>query len=102
MDQADAINLAKGYLKLLRNNDIEFDHAYLFGSYAKGNFDADSDVDLAIAMSNLQNSFLMQMELMKWSARFDSRIEPYPFSSEDFDDPNPFIKEILVTGIQLM
>lgn len=101
MDQTSAMNLAKAYLNLLKSNDIEFDNAYLFGSYAKGNFNDESDIDLA-TMKRLENSFLMQMELMKWSARFDSRIEPYPFSSEDLKDPNPLIKEILATGIRLV
>ncbi|MBX7235850.1 MAG: nucleotidyltransferase domain-containing protein [Caldilineales bacterium] len=102
MDQTTAVKLAQGYLNMLKNNDISFDRAYLFGSYAKGDFDDDSDIDLGIAMSNLENSFLMQMELMKWSANFDSRIEPHPFSSAEFDDPTPFVAEILNTGIPLV
>ena len=75
--------------------------AYLFGSYANGQYNEHSDIDLAIVLDSLQNSFITQVELMKISRRFDARIEPHPFEESDFDT-NPFAKEILNNGIRVV
>lgn len=101
MDPSNAIDLARTYINAARTN-FAIEAAYLFGSYAKGNFHRDSDIDLALKIRGLKDSFEAQVELLKLSASFDSLIEPHPFSNEDFDDPNPLVKEILKTGIQLV
>ena len=74
----------------------------LFGSYARGNFNEDSDIDLAIVLNNLSNSFTMQIQLMKLTRKFDTRIEPHPFDAADFNSSNPFAKEILSKGIPVV
>ena len=50
-------------------------------------------------MSKLSNSFTTQVELMKISRKFDTRIEPHPFEESDFNTTNPFANEILNKGI---
>ena len=101
MAKGTAIEIARQFISFLRKNKYDIQQAYLFGSYAKGKFDRDSDIDLAIVMSNIPDSFLMQMELMKVSWRFDSRIEPHPFDVTDFNSGDPFAREILKTGIRV-
>ncbi len=102
MDQRTAFEIVRRYLSLLQENRFDIRKAYLFGSYAKGAPHEDSDIDLAVVMNNLQNSFLMQVELMKLGRKIDSRIEPHPFDAEDFDSTNPFAYEIITTGIQIL
>ena len=101
MDKNAAFENVKKYIVFLRENDFDIRKAYLFGSYAKGTFNDDSDIDLAVVMNNLSNSYTMQVELMKISRKFDTRIEPHPFDEADFDSSNPFAHEILNTGIQI-
>ena len=44
----------------------------------------------------------MQIDLMKLSRKFDSRIEPHPFDEDDFVHPSiPIVKEILQSGIEV-
>ena len=102
MDKDSAINIVKDYLAYLRKNKLNIEKAYLFGSYASGNFNEDSDIDLALILKNISNSFLMQVELMKLGRKIDSRIEPHPFDESDFNSSDPFASEILSTGIQLV
>jgi predicted nucleotidyltransferase len=102
MDKSETFENVKKYIAFLKKHDFDIRKAYLFGSYAKGNFTNDSDIDLAIVMNNLLNSFTMQVELMKISRKFDTRIEPHPFDESDFDHSNPFAHEILNTGIQIL
>ena len=75
----------------------------LFGSYAKDRFTPDSDIDLAIFL-NTDNfdGFLEDVKLMHLRRKVDLRIEPHPFARSDFDETNPFIKEIITTGKRII
>jgi predicted nucleotidyltransferase len=102
MDKDIDIEVVK-YLELIREKFTGIETAYLFGSYAKGKSTEDSDIDLAIIFTNLDDSrrFDIQVQLMLLAAKIDSRIEPHPISREDFDSGNPFVIEIKKTGIEI-
>lgn len=102
MDKEAALDSVKRYLSFLKENDFSIRKAYIFGAYAKGDFNENSDIDLAVVMNNLSNSYTMQVELMKISRKFDTRIEPHPFDEADFDTSHPFAHEILTTGVQIL
>ena len=102
MDQNTAFELVKNYIRHLKNNKYNIRKAYIFGSYASGTFNENSDIDLAIVLDNVSNSFTTQIQLMKLSRKFDSRIEPHPIDELDFNDSNPFAYEILNKGIQIV
>lgn len=102
MDQKRAFEIVKEYLAYLKKNHYAVQKAYIFGSYAKGNFNEDSDIDLAIVLKDLSNSFTMQIEMLKLSRKFDSRIEPHPLDEESFNQHHPFASEILATGIEVL
>ncbi len=101
MDQKTAIEVVNKYIDYLRKNEFNVQKAYLFGSYANGQYDENSDIDLAIVMNKLSNSFTTQVELMKIGRKFDTRIEPHPFEESDFNAAHPFANEIQNKGIQL-
>jgi len=102
MDKKTAFSIVRNYIAYLRSNNIAIEKAYIFGSYASGNFSEDSDIDLALILKNLSNNFIMQVELMKLGRRIDTRIEPHPFDESDFNTSNPFANEILSKGIQVI
>jgi len=102
MDKREDLKVVKKFITFLKENKFNIQKAYIFGSYAKGSFHEDSDIDLAIIMSNLPDTFDMQVELMKLRRKFDTRIEPHPFDETDFNTSNPFANEILRTGIQIV
>ena len=101
MDQRAAFEVVKKYLQVLAEHDLDIEKVYIFGSYAKGNFREESDIDVAVVMKNLENSFTMQVHLMNLRNNLDTRIEPHPFDAEDFEAGNPFVTEILRTGIPI-
>jgi len=92
----------KQYIDFLKQNEFNIQEVYIFGSVAKGHFNEDSDIDLAIIIKNLKNGFTTQGELMKLRRRFDLRIEPHPFDETDFNAANPFAHEIMNTGIKVL
>lgn len=74
---------------------------YLFGSCAKGTNHKDSDIDVAIIINSDNNIFDLMVELMMLTQNIDLRIEPHPIKVKDFEEGNPFVQEIIDTGIKV-
>ena len=74
----------------------------LFGSYAKGTENEDSDIDIAVISDDFDDIYDCMAILMGMTWDIDARIEPHPISKEDYEKvSNPFIKEIVDTGIKV-
>lgn len=93
----------KKYIDLLEKNHIKVWRVYLYGSYAKNTYDSESDIDLAIFLDKDDlDGFDEDARLMKLRRNVDVRIEPHPFARSDFDETNPYIKEIIRTGDRII
>ena len=69
---------------------------------AKGNENEDSDIDIAIISSDFKDVIDDGAKLIGLTWKIDTRIEPHPITTEDFKNvSNPFIKEVLDTGIKV-
>ena len=80
----------------------KIDAIILCGSYAKGNENEDSDIDIAIISSDFKDVIDDGAKLIGLTWKIDTRIEPHPITTEDFKNvSNPFIKEVLDTGIKV-
>jgi predicted nucleotidyltransferase len=73
----------------------------LFGSFAKGTQTDESDIDIAIVLSDFPNTREKQVELMKIRRAIDSRIEPHPFREKEFGESNPLANEVLKFGLEI-
>jgi len=100
MDKADALNIAYRYANAV-NENFNYIRIILFGSYAKGNYNDDSDIDIAVVFKDYSNLMDMQLELMRLRRKIDSRIEPHPFRESEFDLSNPIVSEILKFGQEI-
>ena len=91
------------FLQELENNDIAIEQAVLFGSYAQGTFNKWSDIDLAIVSKVFVGErFEDRKKIRRIKLKVSSDLEPIPYSPEDFNDDNPFVKKILETGVKFM
>ena len=97
MDKRDALNFAQEYASLVRNN-YDCKQVFLFGSYTKETHHDESDIDIAVILSEFENQIEIQVELMRLRRKIDSRIEPHPFREKDFNMSNPVASEILKFG----
>jgi len=89
-------------LILLIKQKIDIDSVYLFGSAAKGATHQWSDIDLAIVSPEFTgDSFEDARSLMPLILEVDTAIEIHTFRPSDFKRDNPFVKEILMTGIKV-
>jgi predicted nucleotidyltransferase len=100
MDKRDALDISKKYAEAVRAK-YEFVKIILFGSYAKGNFHKESDIDIAVVLKNYNNLIDTQVDLMRLRRKIDSRIEPHPFREKDFDISNPLVYEIMKYGVEV-
>ncbi len=91
------------YIATVAEENANLIKAYLFGSYASKNDKKDSDIDLALIINHLNDEerFDLQVKLMLLATDFDLRIEPHPIAKKDFNFNNPFVAEILKTGIEI-
>jgi predicted nucleotidyltransferase len=98
------IELLKNYINSIELNDkIHIKSAFLFGSYAKGNYNEWSDIDIAIISDNFEGIRIFDKDkIRKTTLKIDHRISPLPFKTEDFDPSDLFVHEILSSGIKIV
>lgn len=94
MGKEEAINIAKKYVQKVSEQFI-VKNAMLFGSYAKGTNNEDSDIDIALIFEKVLDVIDAQIELMKMRRDFDLSIEPHPFRVEFFNVNDPIVCEII-------
>ncbi len=98
MDKSEAIRIATKYADQIKMQYKNAD-VFLFGSYIKGNYHEESDIDIAIVLNDFDNILNIQLELMRLRRSIDSRIEPHPIRYSDFNRSNPLANEILTYGL---
>lgn len=97
MDKKDVLNIAREFASVIKKN-YDCKQVFLFGSYAKGTNQEESDIDIAVILREFENPMDIQLELMRLRRKIDSRIEPHPFREKDFNMTNPVANEILKYG----
>lgn len=95
------INIVLEYIELLRT-EINVTGVYLYGSYAKGTYNQDSDIDIAVISDDFTgNPVEDTLKLMKIRRKVDCRIEPHPFKLEDFNENDPHAREIIRQSVKV-
>ena len=75
---------------------------FLFGSYAKGTENEDSDIDIAVISDDFEDIYDCMAHLMGMTWDIDARIEPHPIKKKDFEEVSDyFVKEVIDTGIKV-
>ena len=100
----DVINqIIRTYLAALRTAHIPIQHAFLFGSYAKGTYNEWSDIDLAVISDAFEGRRIDDRhKLLPVTISVSTLLEVLPYRPEDFTSADPFVREILKTGLQIV
>ena len=84
---------------------LPIDKVYLYGSYANGTAQWDSDVDLCFFSESYAAHEIMQIigRLFELKRRYNKVIclAPNAFPSSEMNNDNPFVKEILQKGTEI-
>jgi len=101
MDKSDVIILSKRYVEKVKQNRIDVLDAWVFGSYAKGNYNGDSDIDLALVLPENSMSFDTDVRLMALRKDDETIIETHTYSQHDFSTNTPIVEQIKRFGFRL-
>jgi predicted nucleotidyltransferase len=82
---------------------IKIKKIILFGSYAKGCPNKNSDIDICIVAGQVKNRALAMLKIAPETALIDTRLETVVVSEEDYLTENyGIIGEIKRTGIEII
>ena len=100
--QSDINNLISKFVNLV-SDEFPIKSVYLFGSYAKGIAKEYSDIDLAVVSDKFEGSrFFDKEKLNKYILKTSIDLEIHPFRTVDFTEDNPFVKEIIQSGLKIV
>lgn len=84
---------------------ISVQTAILFGSYAKGTWNEESDIDIAVFSENFSSMDRVEAItlLLEKALSYGLDIQPLAYDDEELKHPseNPFLQEILTTGVTI-
>ena len=96
MDRDTAINIANKYATVVVN-ELNPSAIFLYGSYANGNANAESDIDVAVIFDGFYGDWLKtSSQLWKLRRGISTYIEPILLDRTK--DPSGFVEEIYKTG----
>ena len=91
------------FITELAQNNIKIEQAILFGSYAQGTYNDWSDIDLAIVSRAFEGErFKDRNKIRKIKLHVSSDLESIPYSPAEFNKEDPFVKQILDTGVKIV
>lgn len=91
------------YLTALKANNIPVKQAILFGSYARGEYGQWSDIDIALVSEIFEgNRMDDRSKIREITLSVSSDLEVLPYHPKDFTPADPFVREILRTGIRIV
>lgn len=96
-DREDLINSIKGKLDEL-NEDLSLVKVVLFGSYAKGNYTAASDVDLLVVYRGdpEEDPFKLVKETLSVSG-----LEPHVYREDEYEKSKETLEKMQEDGVEL-
>jgi len=87
-------------------NAMPIDKVFLYGSFANGTQKKDSDVDICFFSKSFESRRNLDIltELFYLKTKYDREIliEPNAFPVSELYNDNPFVKEILRTGLEIV
>ncbi len=98
----EAIEIATAYVAKLRMNKIAVEQAYLYGSFARGDFHQDSDIDIIIVSPEFTKSrFEDSLTIAKMRYDIDLRISALAYNPTDFIMDYTIPNEAMTHGIRI-
>ena len=96
MDKEQAINLARKYKEMVAEK-LLLKALYLYGSYSKGNYHEDSDIDIAVVVEQFNDDYFADTPILwKLRRKVSNLIEPVLMIE---DTNNPLYCDVAKTGI---
>jgi predicted nucleotidyltransferase len=96
-----AIKTAKAFLAECNKTGLFFDRVFLFGSYASGNANEWSDIDLMLVSKRFTKNTYENLKLFsKVNAKFPV-VETHTYPTDYFLEGDAFIESALKTSVEI-
>ena len=97
-----AINTAKAFLRDCNATGLYFDKVFLFGSYATGNANEWSDIDLMLVSKKFTKNTFENLKLfLKINAKYPV-VETHTYPTDYFLQGDAFIESALKTSVEIL
>lgn len=97
----DIIDKIKQFKSDISSTGLRIDRTILFGSYAKGNANEWSDIDLLLVSPDFNNNLFDNIDKYAQVNIKFPEIEIHPYSTDNFKKEDLFLNEILKYGIRV-
>ncbi len=97
----DIIEKINQFKSELIDSGLKIDKSILFGSYAKGNANKWSDIDLLLVSPDFDNNLFDNIDKYAQVNIKFPEIEIHPYSTDNFKKEDLFLNEILKYGIRV-
>jgi predicted nucleotidyltransferase len=101
LTRQNAIDITKEFIDECRKINLVFDRVILFGSLAKDINNDNTDIDLALVSSQFTSDRFENALMIAPITKNYLDIDAQTFPTEYFYKGDPFIQEILRTGIDI-
>ncbi len=104
MAQGDVIRLLQLYVRLLNEAGLKIQKAFLYGSFARNDAKADSDIDVMLVSDNFDsNDVKIKAKAWQLTRKVDLRIEPFTIGTKRFfsDDDSALVDQVKKEGIEI-
>lgn len=101
VDQKAAFELVKKYVEQCNKLNIHFNKVVVFGSTVKGSSHKYSDVDVLLVSDQFSDNSLDNWKALAPVTAKYYNIEPHPYPTKSFIKGDPFLEEILKSGVEV-
>jgi len=103
LTQNAVIEIVRNYAQDVESRGVHLRNVFLYGSFAKGTQHEWSDIDVALVADEFTGFTFNDKKLFPYVGikKPYIRIETKTYNTEYFKDGDPFIEEIIKTGIKI-
>jgi len=104
LTQNDAIEIVRNYAHDIESLGVNLRSVFLYGSFAKGTQHEWSDIDVALVADEFTGFTFNDSDLFPYVGikKPYIRIETKTYQTDYFQESDPFIEEIIQTGIKII
>lgn len=98
MDKREALNIARQYKEVVAKA-LPLKSLYLYGSFSKGTYTSNSDIDIAVILNSQSEDYFVDTPILwKLRRKVSHMIEPVLLSE---DEKCPLYDDVIKTGIKI-
>ncbi len=99
--QQFAIETVKKFISDIKKSDLHLYRVFLFGSFANNRQHEHSDIDVALISDEFSGVGFLDIKRFVKILKNYIIIQPKTYSTDYFKNGDPFIEEIINTGIEI-